>query len=535
MRAHPLTLALLAAALLASACGSEDDATSRGSHAADAPAAGSLADALALGTYDHVYPLRESSNVLLLHGRRLSVLEYDGPRLHVRFLAEDDAFAGARIRRVIRTPHGFTLLCTALGAPAFLYSVTQEKRVPLQPEGVMAHPGESTEIQGLVLSGDRRRAILMISGGSSATWPRSGNRPIFFWADLDAPRVRELKPGWDLEYLTPNLDRAVFELPRLWRGAERGLLAVRMADGTHTQDFPRTTDGPWVRYNWSAWGDVRPYYSKRSSRYTGDARLLGLVVRGVSHPIAFPSPTRLGLRRADVRDGWAAALFRRKRVVEASGPDDSWPLYVLPLESFTLPLDAAPPPRPMAEEVQTFGLMPGGKVLVVTRLQNLGGRRRAQGAFLVDAATGKRTDALAGVAFLPPLTAAQAQVESNDDRLGIALTMCPDAGPGFAYGLLRCGHVQMDHASYAYPGDLALGTEPTRPRPGTLAHRQVVRWIVVTSEGRRLLLEDIPKDALEDLDVLVAAPSGLVFGRRSRHEGKAQTSLWYRPFARPLR
>ena len=40
----------------------------------------------------------------------------------------------------------------------------------------------------------------MIAGGDRESWPREGNRPVYFWMNLNSGKTLRLPTGWDLSY-----------------------------------------------------------------------------------------------------------------------------------------------------------------------------------------------------------------------------------------------------------------------------------------------------------------------------------------------
>ncbi len=77
--------------------------------------------------------------------------------------------------------------------------------------GVSTNGDEGPAIHAVINAASGPGTIVAITGDGATGWPRDGNRPLFYWMDLESGAVKKFPTGWDLNYFSADQKRAVFE------------------------------------------------------------------------------------------------------------------------------------------------------------------------------------------------------------------------------------------------------------------------------------------------------------------------------------
>lgn len=256
-------------------------------------------------------------------------------------------------------------------------------------------------------------AVLDVSGGDRATWPRDGNRPVFFWMDLKSGKVIRLPIGWDLNYFSADERVAAFGPTR----------AIEMKTGEKIDAAPDRRKELCNSWDWTNKQRVRALYERREGK--GDAEYFaGVSVDGRVLPV------NLGL--ADVRYMSLAkaddtvAGFRLRR--EGAGTEEPGPLWITPFKDSKKTVE-------IAKDVTDFTLLGNGDTIYVTRekpaSRALAESRQHAEAFFYTQADRSSWNVLEGVERLPKLGEAFAEASFVHDTLKVRLI------EGFGSSLLK--------------------------------------------------------------------------------------------------
>jgi hypothetical protein len=130
-------------------------------------------------------------------------------------------------------------------------------------------------------------AILMVAGGDRKTWPRDGNRPVYFWVSLESGQAVRFPIGWDLEYFSSDQRVAVFATPKENALVKRPLQAVDVRTGAARGQLPRPGEEYRVPFEWFETQSVKPLCVLRPE--TGDiGRFIGVSFDSRAYPFDIP-------------------------------------------------------------------------------------------------------------------------------------------------------------------------------------------------------------------------------------------------------
>lgn len=149
--------------------------------------------------------------------------------------------------------------------------------------------------------------IVAINGAGVADWPRDGNRPLYYWMNLESGGVVKFPTGWDLSCLSADQRRAVFENIPTNAWTDRPWVTVDMATGKVVVDLPDQTKGMWSeayhrdqpnpfhrfdyrRHVWDLRSSRTPakLLNHQPGRGYIDDKFAGLCIDGTEYPLTVP-------------------------------------------------------------------------------------------------------------------------------------------------------------------------------------------------------------------------------------------------------
>jgi hypothetical protein len=323
-------------------------------------------------------------------------------------------------------------------------------------------------IQSCVLVPQAKAALVMVSGGDRSTWPRDGNRPVFFWMDLKSGKLVRFPNGWDLDYFSADERVAVFATPVEERFEKRPYQAIEMTTGERVEQVPDRRKESYVPFDWSDTQTVKPLYERREGK--GDAAYFaGLSVAGLPLPIALGLDDVRYLSMARVSAGFAGFRLRH----EGASRGEPSPLWIVPIKE---PGKA----ESIATEVTDFTILGQWNVVFVTVGQGRKGasskaRDHAE-AFFHAHADKTSWNVLEGVERLPKLDKAFAEADFVVDRMMVRLIEGFGSNRNDPLMVCLCEHHRADSRALSLQSDEKLLPSVTWRRA-----------VVITHEGRRSL------------------------------------------------
>ena len=195
---------------------------------------------------------------------------------------------------------------------------------------------------------------MMIAGGDRDTWPRDGNRPVYFWISLKSGRVVRFPIGWDLEYFSGDQRVAVFHKPQEKRYQKRPLQAVDMETGNYVERIPDRRTEPYVWFNWSETQVVKPLYERRAKTGSRD-NFAGISVRGLVLPFDLHLKETYRLSEATAEDGFVGFRLRP----EGASAQEPGPFWLVALEQPSIP-------KHVASTIAGFAMLERGNCVYAT-------------------------------------------------------------------------------------------------------------------------------------------------------------------------
>lgn len=266
-----------------------------------------------LGTWDDLFVRSDQDTVLLrresdLFG--LSITESAKPTK----LATAPALADAQIVACADSGERLWVFFNSHQRAPFAIDAHSGKMAEFEIPGLEISEKMSAGIQSHVIVRQADAAILMVSGqhlsrdraGEHETWPREGNRPLYFWMSLKSGEVVAFPIGWDLDYFSADQQIAVFGKVHE-RQLERKAVDVRT--GGSVTDIPDRRQ-PVVKFDWGNTDPVQPLYARRDK--TGDADYVaGISVNGLVLPFDLGLDGQHYMSAAKANDTFAGFRLRR--------------------------------------------------------------------------------------------------------------------------------------------------------------------------------------------------------------------------------
>ena len=347
------------------------------------------------------------------------------------------------------------------------------------PFAIDAHSGEMAtfEIAGLKIPGSQscgiqshviirpaHAVIVMIAGGDRETWPRDGNRPLYFWLSLKSGKVVAFPIGWDLEYFSADQQVAVFEKPQLREFERRPLQAVDVSTGVLVTDAPDRRRMNVVPFDWTDTQPVKPLYGRRAE--TGDRDYFaGISVNGAVFPCSLGLNGVYYLSSAKATDDFASFRLRREGAVVLE-PSSFWQIA----------LRRGQEPELVATGVMDFVMLGGGNCV----FSSSGHGRRGLSSEAFFRVHGDKTvwKVLDGVDRLPELDKEFADKVHVEDRMSVRLIEGFGGDSRNRLALCVFTHVRGDMRAHAFP---------VQEKPLKLTTWR--RMVLLTTDGQRYMAD----------------------------------------------
>ena len=234
-----------------------------------------------LGLWDDVFVCSDQDAVLLRRESDLFALSTTGSTNPSKLISSL-ALAEAEMVACAESGERLWVLLQSTQRAPFAIEAHSGKMAQFEIAGLKFPGNQSPGIQSHVIIRHAAAVIVMIAGGDRETWPRDGNRPLYFWLSLKSGKVVAFPIGWDLDYFAPDLQVAVFEKPQLRALERRPLQAVDVRTGDFVTDAPDRRHLNVVPFDWTDTQPVKPLYGRRAE--TGD--------RDYSHQLRHHCPAR---------------------------------------------------------------------------------------------------------------------------------------------------------------------------------------------------------------------------------------------------
>ena len=389
-----------------------------------------------LGLWNDVFVCRDQDVVLLRRESDLFALSMQGSANPSK-LVSATALAEAQIVACADSHERLWVFLQSTQRAPFAIDAHSGEVAEFEIPGLKIPGSQSPGIQSHVIVRHGHAVILMIAGGDRQTWPRDGNRPLYFWMSLRSGKVVAFPVGWDLEYFSADQQVAVFEKPQLRQFERRPLQAVDVRTG----DFVAGTSDPrhmgFVPFNWSDTQPVKPLYRRRTE--TGDRdHFAGISVNGSVFPFDLGLDGVHYMSVAKANDGFVG--FRLRREGAAGGEPSSFWLAAL---------SRGQKPELVSTGVTDFVALGGGNCVFSTA--GHGRKGLSSEAFFRIHRDRTLWNVLEGVDCLPELDRELADKAYVEDRMSVRIIEGFGGDSSSSLALCLFTHFRGDMRSFALP------------------------------------------------------------------------------------
>ena len=360
-----------------------------------------------LGLWDDVFVCADQDVVLLRRESDLFALSITGSAQPGK-LVTTPALAEAQMVACAESDERLWVLLQSRRRAPFAIDAHSGEIAPFEIAGLKIPGSQSPGIQSHVILRPAHAVIVMIAGGDRETWPRDGNRPLYFWLSLRSGQVVAFPIGWDLEYFSADQQVAVFEKPQRREFERRPLQAVDVSTGVFVADVPDRQRVNVVPFDWSDTQPVKPLYGRRAE--TGDRDYFaGLSVNGAVFPCNLELNGVYYLSGAKATEDFAGFRLRREGATAAE-PSSFWQIA----------LRRGQEPELVATAVMDFVMLGGGNC----DFSSSGHGRRGLSSEAFFRVRGAKAvwNVLDGVDRLGELDKEFADKAYVEDRMGVRLT-----------------------------------------------------------------------------------------------------------------
>jgi len=261
-----------------------------------------------LGAWDDVLVCEDQNFIVLRRGETLFCLSMKTPSELIKLTTAPET---ERTEIVFGTPSdsGLWLFLQSSQTTPFAIDTYSGKIFQFSIPGLKIPGDHAPGIQSYVLVRHAHAAILMIAGGDHETWPRDGNRPVYFWMSLKTGKVVPLPLGWDLEYFSSDQTVAVFAKPQENTSQRRPLQAIDVRTGAVIEEIPDRRKQASIPFNWAETQGVKPLTVRHAE--TGDRDYFaGLSMNGSALPVDVSLDGVHYLSIAKAKDGFVGFRLR---------------------------------------------------------------------------------------------------------------------------------------------------------------------------------------------------------------------------------
>jgi len=308
-----------------------------------------------LGEWDDVYACGNQDFVLARHDDSL-VLISTAAGFEKTNLAKSSILKDTQIDSAIWSGDNIWVFFKSSKGLPFAFEAHGEKNVQFEIPGLALPGSQAPTIDSCVPVLNAHAAIVSVSGGDVKTWPRDGNRPIYFWLSLDSGRVIQFPIGWDLDYFSPDQAVAVFAKGVVMSDGRRAFQGIKMSTGEATEKFPSCETDLFVGYSWTDRATVKGLSFGRSLLPNVNY-LQGVSINGDVFHLDIPNSAEQGhvAVKMKVNDGFAGFCFASSDL-RAGSPASFW----------LAPLKEHGKAENLQDGVFDFSLLSAGRCLIAT-------------------------------------------------------------------------------------------------------------------------------------------------------------------------
>jgi len=415
-----------------------------------------LTKSFELGVWDDIFVFNDMDNIILLRGDTLFSLSIIDSAKPVE-LIKSPYLANAKIVDCVILDEKLWVFLNSTKTTPFAIEVNSGEISWFKIPNLKV-PGEKTpEIQSYVTVKYADAAILMISGGDQNTWPRDGNRPVYFWIDLQTGKVVRFPIGWDLEYFSMDQKIAIFAKPQEKPFQARPLQAVNLETGTFIDSNYDRCKEPFIPFDWTETENLKRIYIWHPK--TGcQWHFVGILLKG--HNLSFDLPLKKHHCFSTPKAMGEFVGFRTKR----SGYS-----IMYPGRFWLLKFEQHQKPQLIATNVTEFVMLDNGNSIYTISKHN--SKRKYSEAFFHDYNNNADRNILDNITGMPELDKNTAKIFEDEQTVRLINSFGSKNKKSLALCIFT--HKRIDKRDFSFSAF---------PKHTTLRQS-----IVVTSEGKRFI------------------------------------------------
>jgi hypothetical protein len=423
--------------------------------------------AIDLGLWDDVFVAHDQDVIVLRRGDELFSLAMAASSTP-RKIAKAPAARNTQIIAGAAVDEKYWLFLNSSKAAPCALDAYSGAVATFEIPGLRVPGSHAPGIQWCDIVAHAHAVLLMVSGGDRATWPRDGNRPVYFWMDLKSGKVVRFPTGWDLDYFSADEGVAVFANPVGKQWTRGPYQAIEMRTGDRIDALPDRCKQRCIPFDWTNTQKVKPLYERRQGK--GDADYFaGLSIDGLVLPVALGLEETRYLSMAKAGDGFAGFRLRRSGVSRG----EPSPLWIVPFND-------AQKTESVATAVTDFTMLAQGNAVFVTvehggKPASSANRHHAE-AFFHSRPHRSSWNVLDGIERLPELDKVFADADYVMDSLTVRLIEGFGASRHEPLAVCLCEHQRRDLRARIFPSDGKVLDSVTWRRA-----------LVITGNGRRSL------------------------------------------------
>ncbi len=435
-------------------------------------------DGVDLGLWDGVWQGDELDFLILRRGATLFSLPLNSTR-EPKPLGEFPTMSDSRIIWGGRGNDRLWVFCESPRLAPFALDVNSGTIVSFEIDGLKIPGSHTPSIQSWVHVPHLQAAVLMISGGDRATWPRPGNRPMYFWFSLKTGKVQSFPAEWGLDYLSADQSIAVFQTGLTTRQA------IDVKTGNEVESFPDRRQDVFVPFEWTNTDHARPLF-------TPDFKFVGLSDMGKSVPlqIRLQEPHVPSVK---VATDWAAFHLRG----HGAPRTNLWSLWFCPFQENAKPIH-------LAKHVHAYEILgPGICAHAVSSHRDRGASTEqffsnaSREAFVFDARSNATWNVLDGIERLPELAPEISSKGYVNDKMSVSLIRGFGADVRSPLVLCLFAHSRYDMRAFIglrpQQANETLLPQPHKREP--YVERQAWRRaVLLNSDGKRFQVSSFPPE-----------------------------------------
>ena len=407
-----------------------------------------------LGDWHDIIVLPDADNIILRRDETCYELDASANGQLTK-VGDFDALRNSKFVFSARHDDSTWLFFESSTSAPFVINLKTGRTVLFDIPGLKLPGSHAPQIQSWVLAERLGGVVLEISGGDRASWPRTGNRPVFFWFGTMSGQATRMPIGCDLDYLSADQTVAIFDNPHIENLKSRGKFALEMRTGKEVDSVPDKQADSFTPWDWSETGPAKEVRApeSRSKTELPPGALIGVSIPGSMWRFSSHFGNKAYFHSPQINDGWLC--FQVRPYGQAEAPT----LYCCSLaDEIVL--------QQMSLKALNFQLLPGG--LCVYSERGHGEKGDSHEVFLGNPTKGTTWNVLDDIDRLPTVSPDLSKKPYIEDKMRVRLVQ--SFGSAHDFHQVMCLFIQQqgDMRSFVYPSTAPGNQLPIQIRRKTI-------------------------------------------------------------------